>query len=79
MLTNTIIIKKHWSLPSPSWVIPGPCGHSAENSWDPGWGHAWQGVPQPMGWPKITEQQQQADLVVGVVDGFEHWPSLYTA
>jgi len=65
------------SLPSPLYVIPAPCGHKASNSGVFGSGQAWQVLPQPMGWPRITVQQQQLDFVTAVEVGLEHWPSLY--
>jgi hypothetical protein len=65
------------SLPSPLYVIPAPCGHKASKSGVFGSGQGWQVLPQPMGWPKITVQQQQLDFVTAVEVGLEHWPSLY--
>jgi len=64
-------------LPSPLYVIPAPCGHKASNSGVFGSGQGWQVLPQPMGWPRITVQQQQLDFVTAVEVGLEHWPSLY--
>ena len=62
-------------LPSPLWVLPEPNGHSCSNSSLSGCGQGWQGVPQPIGWPRITVQQQQLDFVTSEVEGFKHWPS----